>query len=102
MTNREWLNSLSDEALADLLNDCGCDCCVGTRLNCYGNCRNGFVEWLKKEHEDDKNKCLKCLCYTCRQRKAKCKNICKDCVDGMWCITKQCSERKEGDGNGRG
>lgn len=47
------------------------------------------------------NKCLKCLCYTCRQRKTKCKNICKDCGDGMWCITKQCSEREERADDGR-
>ena len=52
MTNREWLNSLSDEALADLLNDCGCDCCTGKGTYCYGNCGDGIIGWLKKEHED--------------------------------------------------
>ena len=43
----------------------------------------------------EENKCLNCLCYTCQHRKEKCKNVCNDCVDGMWCITKQCSEGEE-------
>ena len=95
MTNREWMNSLSDEALVDLLAEPGCVYCAY-----YGNChwklcREGFIDWLKMEHEDDKNKCLKCLCYTCQYREAKCKNMCKDCVGGMWCITKYCPDWKE-------
>jgi hypothetical protein len=80
MTNREWLNSLSNEALADLLKESDCICCIGCddeeedeetnrkwlslsdedfadllkEPDCFGkSCRDGFIEWLKKEHKED-------------------------------------------------
>ena len=54
MTNREWMNSLSDEALVDLLAEPGCVYCAYYG-NCHWNlCHEGFIDWLKMEHEDDK------------------------------------------------
>jgi hypothetical protein len=54
MTNREWLNSLSNEDFCTALEQIDCRLCAF-----YGDCkdkqcRDGFVEWLKKEHEDGK------------------------------------------------
>ena len=56
MTNREYLNSLSDEefsiqmeALAD---ECPtiCGCCCGYEYYSYGYCKK-FIAWLKAEKE---------------------------------------------------
>jgi hypothetical protein len=60
MTNREWLNSLSDEALADLLEEPNCVCCVCYGKCCGESCRDGLIEWLKKEHEDGEEADYKC------------------------------------------
>lgn len=53
MTNREWLNGLSDEDFCTALEQVDCKLCAF-----YGDCRgkqchDGFIEWLKMEHEDD-------------------------------------------------
>ena len=54
MTNREWLNSLSDENFCTALEQIDCRLCAFYG-DCKGKqCRDGFVEWLKKEHEDGK------------------------------------------------
>ena len=53
MTNREWLASLNDEDLATALETLDCDACVYTKDNCCGRrCHEGFVLWLKAEHEE--------------------------------------------------
>lgn len=57
MTNREWLNSLSDEELADKFGGINCSTC---RVFCdypqnIGDCHKGFVLWLKEEHFDEEN-----------------------------------------------
>ena len=53
MTNREWLNSLSDEDFCTVLEQIDCRLCVFYG-DCVGKqCRDGFVEWLRKEHEED-------------------------------------------------
>lgn len=53
MTNREWLNSLSDENFCTALEQIDCRLCAFYG-DCKGKqCRDGFVEWLKKEHEED-------------------------------------------------
>lgn len=54
MTNREWLNSLSDEDFCTALEQVDCRLCAFYG-NCKGKqCRDGFVVWLRKEHEDGK------------------------------------------------
>jgi hypothetical protein len=54
MTNREWLSSLSDEALAYVLKkEPFCVCCAYYGEHCWGtSCGDGFLAWLKKEHKD--------------------------------------------------
>ena len=64
MTNREWLESLSDEELAAELDDWLCFHCVyntkGNVANCslengYDEaiCRSGTAEWFKAEHKEE-------------------------------------------------
>lgn len=61
MTNREWLESLSDNELAEILNNepCGKRCFV---TKAYGNClarimtnscNKQIVRWLQSEHKDE-------------------------------------------------
>lgn len=57
MTNREWLQTLTDEEFVQIM--CySCDCCVG-HLSIYNgkcgkiSCRDGRIEWLKQEHKED-------------------------------------------------
>ena len=51
MTNREWLESLSDEELAKRMTGCVkcsfCDVCHGDY-----NCDVGHLKWLQTEHKD--------------------------------------------------
>lgn len=51
MTNREWLNSLSDEDLALWL----CDCLNGTGLSYiklrYSISTVGLAEWMEEKHD---------------------------------------------------
>jgi hypothetical protein len=59
MTNREWLNKLSDEELAKMLNDeYSCSFCthyVNGELTCSGSgeniCLNGIKKWLREDYE---------------------------------------------------
>ena len=58
MTNREWLNSLSNENLAyQFVNSC--DICAYAGKNCMENsemsCYEGCVKWLEQEHEGGEN-----------------------------------------------
>lgn len=50
MTNREWLESLSDEELAKRMTGCVkcsfCDVCHGDY-----NCDIGHLKWLQAEHK---------------------------------------------------
>lgn len=54
MTNREWLNNLSDEDFAcEVL--ASCNMCVNAGKNCKEhnemNCFEGQKKWLEQEHE---------------------------------------------------
>ena len=54
MTNREWIESLSDEELADVLRS---PCCNGYCIHkqgCDGNCGDGVTMWLQAEHKEPK------------------------------------------------
>lgn len=57
MTNRECLNSLSDEEFAEYL-DCTssiCNLCIcaNSQEKCYDyNCKDGHLQWLKQEHKE--------------------------------------------------
>ncbi len=56
MTNREWLTSLSDEDFCTALGPIDCRLCAFYGDCFQRQCRDGFVEWLKKEHEDDSSR----------------------------------------------
>lgn len=50
MTNREWLNSLSNEKLAEKLHEKGkCGLCIWEYKECM-DCANGITQWLDKKH----------------------------------------------------
>lgn len=57
MTNREWLQTLSDKEF--VLTMCySCNCCIGH--DDYGkcgkiSCRDGRIKWLQEEHKEDSN-----------------------------------------------
>ena len=56
MTNREWLNNLSDEKLAQELlpPHCECEYCI-TNAECNhicGNCYDKIAEWLKQKRTE--------------------------------------------------
>lgn len=61
MTNREWLQTLTDEELIKLLysNDDGINCDVCSRrsskLECTPYCRDGMKEWLNQQHEENED-----------------------------------------------
>ena len=55
MTNREWLFSMSDAELADMLGTHhSCDYCLyDTKcLDGIHDCEEGTVAWLREEHKD--------------------------------------------------
>lgn len=55
MTNREWLESLSDEELAETLYSCTVCARKNTRFCCDNiekTCSKGVQEWLKQEHKE--------------------------------------------------
>ena len=56
MTNREWLESLSDEELAKLiLESTDCDFCAyqANSIDCYDkSCKTGHLTWLQAEHKE--------------------------------------------------
>lgn len=50
MTNREWLNSLSNEKMAEKLHEKGkCGLCIWEYKECM-DCANGITQWLNKKH----------------------------------------------------
>lgn len=55
MTNREWLQTLSDKEFVQIM--CySCDCCIGH--DDYGkcgkiSCRYGRIKWLQEEHKEN-------------------------------------------------
>ena len=55
MTNREWLENLSDEELAETLNFCAvCAMCAYRNVRfCSENiCSKGITQWLREEHKE--------------------------------------------------
>ena len=54
MTNREWLNSIDDTAMAAKVvpPHCECEYCIINAVcnHAAGNCINKLVEWLKQKH----------------------------------------------------
>ena len=63
LTNREWLESLTDEEFAKFIRfaNCSNSCAYGeNNTHCYekGACAQGRVKWLKQPHKeanDDKH-----------------------------------------------
>ena len=62
MTNRQWLESLTDEQLAYVFVEVGCGCCAYTmgsddclKPEQFNNstCIKGTAKWLKQEHTED-------------------------------------------------
>lgn len=59
MTNREWLQTLSDEELTERLNEAYCESmeriCFGTcHFQCYKYNKNELTTvWLKQEHKEE-------------------------------------------------
>lgn len=55
MTNREWLNKLSDKELAGELHGCK-QCAYNGKFGCerpeYKNCVDGIMEWLNSKHDN--------------------------------------------------
>lgn len=55
MTNREWLQTLTDEEFVKVM--CGsCSNCVanGNIKECESiSCRDGRIKWLQEEHKED-------------------------------------------------
>lgn len=56
MTNREWLETLTDEEFARMM-WYSCECCAGqgNLKECYKqpSCREGRLKWLQQEHKED-------------------------------------------------
>lgn len=55
MTNREWLENLSDEELAETLDFCTVCARKNTRFCCDNiekTCSKGVQEWLQQEHKE--------------------------------------------------
>ena len=57
MTNREWIDKLSNERLAKYLSEwIGCEKCP-VATSCGGwTCRERFEKWLQSEHKGETNK----------------------------------------------
>lgn len=59
MTNKQWLNTLSEEDLTNALynydDNIECKCCAvySPDTDCRCHCREGFIAWLKQEHKED-------------------------------------------------
>lgn len=53
MTNREWLENLSDEELAETLDFCAV-CAYRDVRFCNNNiCSKGITQWLREEHKEN-------------------------------------------------
>ena len=59
MTNREWLQTLTDKEFTRIV-WYSCECCVGRgdKKECrkQTSCREGRLKWLKQEHKEADNK----------------------------------------------
>ena len=56
MTNREWVQQDTDNAVIKMLNNPSCCFCLYeiNDLYCISNpCRDGILEWLEAEHEEE-------------------------------------------------
>ena len=52
MTNREWLAAMTNEELADFIDENGsCDLCPSHPTRCDCNCTPNIQDWLEAEHE---------------------------------------------------
>lgn len=59
MTNLEWIKTLDEQGMFNLLfcSDCGCPYCAedddtkGTF--CSFNCKEGITKWLRAEHKEN-------------------------------------------------
>lgn len=63
MTNLEYLRTLEAEELAQVLRGDECETCTyveETHMTCCGNCRDGFIEWLKQERDPELKPCPFC------------------------------------------
>lgn len=50
MTNREWLESLSDEELANVIGEYNpCNICAANNSHCFMSCKRGVEVWLRAE-----------------------------------------------------
>ena len=55
MTNREWLQSLSDDEFASVISSCR-SCIAEKSAKCVSlNCRSGKTMWLKAEYKEPKH-----------------------------------------------
>ena len=58
-TNREYLATLSNEELAELLGKQDCQVCIYKDIDCYRpsdkeyDCVEGILQWLNAEHIDE-------------------------------------------------
>ena len=56
MTNREWIDNLSNEQLVKLMRtfkDASCEFCAYSDVAECGYCFDGQAAWLEQEHDDD-------------------------------------------------
>ena len=54
MTNADKLRSMTDEELAEWLDECaGCSICKKYPTQCDIDCYSGHLEWLKQEVKED-------------------------------------------------
>lgn len=56
MTNRDWLMTLSNRKLANMLG-AGCNYCIYAKRACEGLwCKDGIFAWLESEHGKGRQK----------------------------------------------
>lgn len=64
MTNREWINNLSNKEFAKLIyNYSACDCCIlhgMENINCKQDCFANMEKWFAQEHIIPLKKCPFC------------------------------------------
>ena len=52
MTNREWLAAMTNEELAEFIDENGsCDLCPSHPTRCDCNCTPNIQDWLEAEYE---------------------------------------------------
>ena len=58
MTNREWLNTLSDEEFVEIM-IYSCRSCVGDgsleKCHRQPSCKDGKLKWLHEKHKENNN-----------------------------------------------